>query len=144
MISAALCLHFCSDPDIQHLPFFAISPAFLNSLWSSYYKRIMPFDRASAFFLSLQHKLFYVVMSLARFNLYRLSYEFLIKKAISPKKAKNAQWSFWLEVAGIAVFWTWYIRVLRGTGSWQSALGFLLISNIVPSPLHVQVTQLIT
>jgi delta8-fatty-acid desaturase len=121
------------------MPFFAISPVFMDSLWSSYYKRIMTFDKAAAIFLTVQHKLFYVVMSLARFNLYALSYTFLFKQALQSKKAKHALWSFWLEIAGIAFFWTWYIAVLRGTGSWQRALGYLLISNIVPSPLHVQV-----
>lgn len=32
------------DPDIQHLPFFAISPRFFNSIRSSYHKRILQFD----------------------------------------------------------------------------------------------------
>jgi delta8-fatty-acid desaturase len=128
-----------SDPDIQHLPFLAISPAFFASLWSSYYKFPFVFDRAARFFTQLQHQLFYVVMSLARFNLCRLSYAFLLKRSFAPKRAKGAVWSHWLEVAGIVCFWSWYIPVLRGTGSWQKALAYLLISNVVPSPLHVQV-----
>jgi delta8-fatty-acid desaturase len=128
-----------SDPDIQHLPFLAISPAFFASLWSSYYKFPFVFDRAARFFTGLQHKLFYVVMSLARFNLCRLSYAFLLKRSFAPKRAKGAVWSHWLEVAGIVCFWSWYIPVLRGTGSWPKALAYLLISNVVPSPLHVQV-----
>jgi delta8-fatty-acid desaturase len=131
-----------SDPDIEHLPFFAISPAFFSSLWSSYYRKPFPFDAAARVFVALQHRLFYVVMSLARFNLYRLSYEFLIKKTISPRKGKHATWTHWYEVAGILVFWTWYAAVLRGTGSWPRALAYLLVSNVVPSPLHVQVRVL--
>ncbi|KDQ09772.1 hypothetical protein BOTBODRAFT_164471 [Botryobasidium botryosum FD-172 SS1] len=127
--------HPSHDPDIQHIPFFAIAPAFLTSLWSSYYKRVMKLDGPAAFFLSMQHKLFYVVMSLARFNLYANSYAFLWKRASNPKKG----WSWWLEVAGMAFYWTWYIAVLRGCGTWRKAIAYMLVSHVVTSPLHVQI-----
>lgn len=127
--------HPSHDPDIQHIPFFAISPKFLNSLWSSYYKRIMAHDFFAKIFLSVQHKLFYVVMSLARFNLYANSYSFLIKSGLQGRR----EWTWWLEIVGITFYWTWYSCVLRGCCSWKTALAYLLISHIVPSPLHVQV-----
>lgn len=40
----------------------------------------MKFDEASKVLLSIQHRLYYVVMSLARFNLYANSYAFLYKR----------------------------------------------------------------
>ncbi|KDQ63467.1 hypothetical protein JAAARDRAFT_29485 [Jaapia argillacea MUCL 33604] len=131
--------HPSHDPDIEHLPFFAISPTFFKSLYSSYYKRIMPFDFASRIFLPLQHKLFYVIMSLARFNLYANSYGFLWKTRNDKGKAKGGRWWWRLEIIGLAVFWTWYGRVLYGCGSWQRALAYLLVSHVVTSPLHIQI-----
>lgn len=131
--------HPSHDPDIQHLPFFAISPAFLNSLWSSYYKRIMAFDPVAKFVIKLQHNLFYVVMSLARFNLYNLSYTFLAKNAFKPKRAAGGRWWWWTEVFCLGLFYCWYGAVLRGCGSFGKGLAYLLISNMVPSPLHVQI-----
>ena len=128
-----------SDPDIEHLPFFAISPHFLSNLYSSYYKRIMPFDFAAKVFLRIQHKLFYLVMSLARFNLYRLSYSYLYNSRHASIKARGGRWSWWGEIIGITVFWTWYGALIWGTGSWQDALLYMLVSHVVPSPLHVQV-----
>ncbi|KAG9099697.1 hypothetical protein FRC07_010503 [Ceratobasidium sp. 392] len=127
--------HPSHDPDIQHIPFFAISPKFLSSLWSSYYKRIMAHDAFSRVFLSIQHKLFYIVMSLARFNLYANSYIFLIKSGL--ERRRGGFW--WMEIIGILFYWTWYTTVLRGCGDWKTALAYLLISNVVPSPLHVQI-----
>jgi delta8-fatty-acid desaturase len=131
--------HPSHDPDIQHIPFFAISPVFLSSLWSSYYKRIMTFDVPSKLLISMQHHLYYIVMSLARFNLYANSYGFLAKRFSHPKKGKL----WWLEVGGIVFFWTWLIRVLVGvhrqTGSWGMAVEYILVSHIVASPLHVQI-----
>ncbi|KIJ45688.1 hypothetical protein M422DRAFT_59827 [Sphaerobolus stellatus SS14] len=124
--------HPSHDPDIQHLPFFAISPVFLRNLWSSYYKRILPFDAASALFITIQHKLFYIVMSLARFNLYRLSYEFLLLRA-------KRNWAFYTEVTCLVLFWSWYGTLLYSIGDRKTALAYLLISNVVPSPLHVQI-----
>lgn len=136
LISHIYCL---SDPDIQHLPFFAISPVFLNSLWSSYYKRVMKFDAFAKVVISVQHKLFYVVMSLARFNLYANSYAFLAKSAFQPSRAKGGQWWWWAEVFCLGLFYCWYGLVLKGCGSWGNRFLFLLVSNVVPSPLHVQV-----
>ncbi|KAF8168173.1 delta 8-sphingoloid desaturase protein [Crassisporium funariophilum] len=131
--------HPSHDPDIEHIPFFAISPAFLNSLWSSYYKRTMVFDRFAKIFLSVQHKLFYVVMGFARFNLYVNSYVYLYQKAFDTKRARGGKWAWRLEITGILFFWTWFGRVLYGCGSWQKALAYLVVSHVVTSPLHVQI-----
>ncbi|RDB28989.1 Delta 8-(E)-sphingolipid desaturase [Hypsizygus marmoreus] len=131
--------HPSHDPDIQHLPFFAVSPVFMSSLWSSYYKRVMPFDQFAKIFVSIQHKLFYIVMAFARFNLYVNSYVFLYKKAFDTRRARGAGWSWGLEVVGLVFFWCWFGRVLYGCGSWQMALAYLLVSHAVTSPLHVQI-----
>lgn len=132
-----------SDPDIEHMPFFAISPAFLESLWSSYYKRVLRLDQFSKIVLSMQHRLFYVIMAFARFNLYANSYSFLYQKAFDTKRARGGNWAWRLEVAGIIFFWTWFGSVLYGCGSWQKAVAYLLVSHIVTSPLHVQVITLL-
>jgi len=128
----------CSDPDIEHLPFFAITPLFFRSLWSSYYKRTMAFDRFAAFFVSLQHRLFYIVMAFARFNLYINSYTFLFRKAFDTPRARGGKWAWRLEIVGLVFFWLWFGSVLRGCGSWSKALSYLLVSHAVTSPLHVQ------
>ncbi|KAI0695151.1 fatty acid desaturase-domain-containing protein [Cytidiella melzeri] len=131
--------HHCNDPDIQHLPFFAISPVFFNSLWSSYYKRVMTFDFFSKLFISVQHKLFYVILALARFNLYVNSYAYLAKTAFEAPRAKGGRWWWWSEVFALTLFYCWYGAVLQGCGSWTNILTYLLISNIVASPVHVQI-----
>ncbi|KAI0053317.1 fatty acid/sphingolipid desaturase [Auriscalpium vulgare] len=131
--------HPSHDPDIQHLPFFANTPVFFKNLYSSYYKRELTFDRFSHYIVLVQHRMFYIVMSLARFNLYRLSYTHLWVTRNEPMKVRGGRWSWWLEFAGLVFWWCWYGRVLRGCGSWQTGLMYLLVSNMVPSPLHVQI-----
>ncbi|KAF5337416.1 hypothetical protein D9611_003148 [Ephemerocybe angulata] len=131
--------HPSHDPDIEHIPFFAISTAFFGSLWSSYYKRTMAFDWAARFFISMQHKLFYVIMAFARFNLYANSYTYLYQKAFDTRRARGGAWAWRLEVLGILFFWTWFGYVLYGTGSWQNALAYIMVSHVVTSPLHVQI-----
>jgi delta8-fatty-acid desaturase len=135
------------DPDIQHMPFFAISPKFLVQtsssgkdsstnfgLWSSYYRRVLLFDAPARIFLTLQHRIYYVVMSLGRFNLYAQSYGFL------ALKAKRDKW-FWIETTGMLFFWYWFgVLYLGAMNSWKTRIAALLISHIVTSPLHVQVS----
>jgi len=134
------------DPDIQHMPFFAISPKFLiwqkdpdnegtltPGLWSSYYRRVLAFDAPSRFFLRFQHQLYYIVMSLGRFNLYANSYSFL------ALKAKRNKW-FYLEVTGLAWFAYWFCyRTIASLPSWRLRIAYVLISHILTSPLHVQI-----
>lgn len=50
------------DPDIQHLPFMAISPKFFESLYSVYHERVMVFDFLGRCLVSVQHLLFYPLM----------------------------------------------------------------------------------
>ncbi|KAI6162133.1 fatty acid desaturase-domain-containing protein [Pisolithus thermaeus] len=131
--------HPSHDPDIEHMPFMAISTAFFNSLWSTYYKRTMTFDRFSAFLISLQHKLFYVLLAFGRFNLYVNAYGFLLRTAFDHRKAKGGRWSWWLEVVGVVFFWCWFGALLRGCGSWKMALTYLFTSHLATSPLHLQI-----
>ncbi|KAF8312087.1 delta 8-sphingolipid desaturase [Clavulina sp. PMI_390] len=129
--------HPTHDPDIQHIPFFAISPAFLNSLYSSYYNRVMTFDGPSKVLLALQHRLYYFVMSLARFNLYGNSYGYLYKLGVIRGKRGPL---FWFDIVGIAFFWVWYSYLISGVGGgWKGKLGYILISHIAASPVHVQI-----
>ncbi|KIM66251.1 hypothetical protein SCLCIDRAFT_14609 [Scleroderma citrinum Foug A] len=131
--------HPSHDPDIEHLPFMAISTAFFNSLWSTYYKRTMTFDRFTVLLVSLQHKIFYILLAFGRFNLYVNAYSFLVRKAFDHRRARGGRWSWWLEVIGVGFFWCWFGAVLKGCGSWTMALTYLLVSHIVTSPLHVQI-----
>ncbi|KIR54283.1 delta8-fatty-acid desaturase [Cryptococcus gattii Ru294] len=121
------------DPDIQHIPFFAISKKFFNSLWSTYYKRTMLLDAFAKIMIPFQHNLYYIVLSLARFNLYANSYMFLL----GPKPKRDAFWAY--EITGIVFYWAYYGSMLRHLPSWQMRLGYLLISHIMASPVHVQI-----
>ncbi|KAK4653181.1 hypothetical protein QC762_505820 [Podospora pseudocomata] len=128
------------DPDIEHMPFFAISHRFLASLRSTYYERIMPYDAAAKFFISMQHNLYYVIMLFGRFNLYRLSMEYLILGQ-GPKKGVAA-WHRWFEFAGQVFFWYWfgYELLYKSVDGGWNRFWFVMVSHMVTCPLHVQIT----
>ncbi|KAJ5252110.1 hypothetical protein N7489_002520 [Penicillium chrysogenum] len=128
------------DPDIEHIPFFAISHRFLTSLRSTYYDRIMTFDAPARFLLKFQNYSYYPIMMLARFNLYVLSWEYLLKGQ-APKRGP-AWWHVWFELVGQVFFWTWfgYGLMYKTLPDASSRIIFLLVSHIVSSPLHVQIT----
>jgi delta8-fatty-acid desaturase len=129
------------DPDIEHMPFFAISHRFLGSLRSTYYERVMAYDAAARFFISLQHHLYYVILMFGRFNLYRLSWLHIILGQ-GPKKGPAA-WHRWLEMAGQIFFWTWFgygvVYKCVDTSNWDRFV-FVMVSHMVTCPLHVQIT----
>lgn len=112
------------DPDVQHLPVFAISNKLFASLYSTYHERVMAFDGPAKLLTRCQHILFYPIMLLARFNLYIQSFIYM---AIHGSL---------LEWAAIATFWIWYPALF-----WcPQFLTHFLVTNAVAGILHVQIT----
>lgn len=120
------------DPDIQHLPFLAITTKLFNNIYSTYYKRVLPFDAFARFFVRYQHHLYYLILSFGRFNLHRLSFVYVL----GHDQVRNRK----LELLGITVFFGWFGYVLSYMPSWPMVFAYLMISYVVTSPLHVQIT----
>ncbi|KAF2724051.1 fatty acid/sphingolipid desaturase [Polychaeton citri CBS 116435] len=128
------------DPDIQHMPFFAISHRFFSSLRSTYYDRVMTYDSVAKFTLRYQHWLYYPILTLGRFNLYVLSWQYIFLGQ-GPRKGP-AWWHRYLEVAGQFFFWYWfgYLTLYKSVPSNSQRVLYLLISHAVTMPVHVQIT----
>lgn len=128
------------DPDIEHLPFFAISHRLLGSLRSTYYDRVMEYDAVAKFLIPFQKYTYYALLTFGRFNLYRLSWEYLLTGQ-APSKGP-AWWHRWLELAGQVFFWCWfgYGVVYRSIPTGWDRFVFVMISHMVVMPLHVQIT----
>ena len=128
------------DPDIEHMPFFAVSHRFFESLKSTYYDRIMIYDPFAKFLVRYQHCLYYPILLFGRFNLYRLSWVHLILGQ-GPRKGA-AWWHRWLEITGHVFFWYWfgyqvvYKSIPTAAGRWA----FILVSHMVSGVLHLQIT----
>jgi sphingolipid 8-(E)-desaturase len=128
------------DPDNQHMPFFAVCPKFLKSLYSTYHERLMPFDAFAKAVIPYQAYTYYPILTLGRFNLYVQSWIFLIR-GLGPNKGP-AWWTRWLELAGQVFFWIWFgYGILYKTipTNW-GRFAFVMVSHMVTMPLHVQIT----
>lgn len=127
------------DPDIQHLPFFAISHRFFENVYSSYYERTLEFDKFAQLMMKVQDKLYYVILCFGRFNLYRLGWMYLLGPN-APRRGP-AWWHRYFELLGQVVFWVWYgYGVLGSIPGWGNKIAFLLVSHAITMPLHVQIT----
>lgn len=128
------------DPDIEHMPFFAVSHRLLSGLYSTYYERIMEYDAAAKVLISVQPYTYYFIMLFGRFNLYRLSWDHLILGR-GPKRGPAA-YQRWLEIAGQIFFWSWFgygILYKSIPTAWDRFV-FVIVSHMLQSPLHVQIT----
>ena len=128
------------DPDIEHMPFFAISHRFFDSLRSTYYERVMEFDAVAKWAVKHQDWLYYPLLTMGRFNLYRLSWEFLLL-GLGPRKGP-AWWHRYLELAGQVFFWYWfgYLVCYHSIPTHWDRFIFVMVSHMVTGPLHVQIT----
>ncbi|UJR36780.1 hypothetical protein I4U23_029493 [Adineta vaga] len=120
------------DPDIQHLPFFAITPRFFQSIYSTYHKRILSYTWISAAIIQFQHFTYYIIMCFARFNLQIQSYIYLVKH---PRSAYR-----FVEFCSLLMYWYWYILLLSYIPTYTQRFLYLFISYMVTMPLHVQIT----
>ncbi|KAL0426066.1 UNVERIFIED_CONTAM: Delta(8)-fatty-acid desaturase 2 [Sesamum radiatum] len=118
------------DPDLQHLPFLAVSSSLFQSLTSVFYGRKLTFDSFARFFVSYQHLTFYPVMCVARINLYVQTFLLLFSKRKVPDRALN--------ILGILVFWTWFPLLVSCLPNWKERFLFVLVSFCVTSIQHVQ------
>ncbi|OBZ90534.1 Delta(8)-fatty-acid desaturase [Choanephora cucurbitarum] len=124
--------HLEHDPDVQHLPFLAISTRFFQNLYSTYYQKVLPFDSVARFFIQYQHYLYYLIVSFGRFNLHRLSFVYLL----TAKDVRSRK----LELVGICCFFVWFGTLVSTMPSWSIRIGYVLLSYMTTFPLHVQIT----
>lgn len=127
------------DPDIEHMPFFAITHRLLGDLRSTYYDRVMKYDALAKVLLRVQAWTYYPILSLARFNLYFLSWDYLIAGR-GPRKGP-AKYHRHLEFTGQIFFWIWfgYGLVYKSLPDGWTRFMFIMVSHITASPLHVQI-----
>lgn len=127
------------DPDIEHMPFLAVSHRFFQNMRSTYYDRVMEYDAVAKMTLKVQPYTYYILLLFGRLNLYRLSWEYLIMGK-GPRKG-TAWWHRWLELAGHVFFWSWYgYGVLyKSIPTGGDRFLFFLISHMVPMPVHAQI-----
>jgi fatty acid desaturase len=136
--------HVCTnriedDPDIQHLPIFALHPRFLKSpIFSTFYNHYLPLSAVTHVLVKYQHWTYYPVMAFARFNLYAQGIlEALRLGAYANDMPKKAQKVDFLLLVG---FWIWMVNLVLCLPTWKSRIAFFLLSHNVAGILHVQIT----
>lgn len=146
------------DPDIQHLPVFAVSEKLIGTtemasgtssevkfrlyrdgegLFSFYHMKTFYMDPTARFFLCYQHYLYYPIMAVARFNLYLQSWILIASKDSYRRWGGNRRKT---EVMALAGFWIWFAALLTFLPSFSDRIQFLLISHAIAGLLHVQIT----
>ena len=128
------------DPDIQHLPIFAIDPVLITTrLFSTYSKMYMPLGDIAHILVKHQHWLYYPVMAFARFNLYIQSLNHALRLSFYGT-AGDLIWQQNLQIASLIGFWTWLLALTLSLPTWESRLLFFLPAHMVAGILHVQIT----
>ena len=122
------------DPDIQHLPVFAVSPDFFSNIKSTYHKRTLDFDFFCKLLVPVQHHLYFIINSFGRFLLYALSIGFVMKN--EKREARDMRT---LEITGMISFFTWYSCLVASFNDTYTAFLFILVSHLASSILHLQI-----
>ena len=130
--------HIPADPDIQHFPFFAVSPAHSKGYFSTYHERTFSFDLLSRVLVPLQDKLYYLIMGLARCNLYIQSYVFLLSS--DRFRRGRVQSNRCVELLGLFFFATWFTFLVSLIPTTAGRILFTAISHFLAGILHVQIT----
>ncbi|KAI8913011.1 delta-6 fatty acid desaturase [Powellomyces hirtus] len=119
------------DPDIQQLPFFALSKRFLTNVYSSYYNKTLVFDDVAKAVIPFQHLYYYVILGFGRFLLYFLGWSFVLTEP--GYKKRNA------EITGFVFYFIWLSTLVSMLPSWKMRVMWVLISHISTVFLHIQI-----
>lgn len=121
------------DPDIQHLPVFAITPNFFKVNHKKQIKQYgeVFFWKLSQYIVSMQQYLFYPVMTVARINLHALSVVHVLTHENCPNRL--------LELFALGLFWVWWIFMLSFLPDTTSLVTFYYLSHLSVSLIHVQI-----
>ena len=118
------------DPDIQHLPLFAVTTSLLGAT-SSYYNKVMTFDWISNFFVRNQHFWFIPVMAIARINLY-------VQSLVHILVNMRGVWRV-LEFSAMMVYFSWLTCLIAALPTYQERVVFFLLSHGITGLLHLQI-----
>jgi len=120
------------DPDIQHLPVFAVSDTFFGSLFSKYHSATMVFDKTTQLFVSYQHWYWIPMLMFAKWSLYGQSIAFMLTaKTYVPLR---------YEVATMAAYFTWFFTLAAQFPLLHQKVAFVLLSHMAFGILHLQIT----
>ncbi|XP_065848800.1 acyl-lipid (9-3)-desaturase-like [Euphorbia lathyris] len=106
------------DPDMQHLPFFALSSEFFNSIRSYVHERNLNFDSLARLLVSYQQWTFYPIMCFARTSLFVQSFSLLFSKRRVPNRCQ--------EILGVVLFWIWYPLLVSCLPNWKERVMFVI------------------
>lgn len=130
------------DPDIQHMPVFAIARDVTYKFYSSYHRKWFNDNQQSVILalVRMQHWLFYPIMTVARFNLYAQSFILLCTTSSGIGLKTRI-------VEGVASlgFLYWfssllaYMPVMPEQSAFCERVLYILISHAVAGVLHVQI-----
>ncbi|KAL0848580.1 hypothetical protein Bca101_021827 [Brassica carinata] len=120
------------DPDLQHIPVFAVSSKFFTSMTSRFYHRKLTFDHVARLLVSYQHFTYYPVMCFGRINLFIQTFLLLFSRREVEDRALN--------FAGILVFWTWFPLLVSCLPTWPERFLFVFTSFAVTALQHIQFT----
>lgn len=127
-----VCNSIEADPDIQHLPAFAVNEGIFGKFYSSYHSKWFVTGWLERFLVSYQHWLFYPLMFIyARWNLYVQSYLLLLSPEKTPLKK--------LELGCLVLFAVWMTAVVSTLPTTAERIAYVLIAHGVSGILHVQI-----
>lgn len=129
------------DADVQHLPFMAISEAFLGGIFSRYHDDAMACPPAALAMLSQQHRYFFGILTFARYGLLlqgvkTVGWEW--GKRNTGFGAPNARWTRLLQAAALACFYGYSAALLARLPSVAERLLFTYLSGATFAILHLQ------
>lgn len=131
------------DADVQHLPFMAISEAFLrNGVFSRFHNDRMACGPAERRLLAWQHWYFFPILTVARYGLLlqgvkTVGWEW--GKRNTGFGAPNAVWTRVVEAAALCVFYAYSAALLARLPCLAERLAFTYASGATFAILHLQI-----
>ena len=130
------------DADVQHLPFMAVSEAFLDGIFSRYHNDVMACTPGVLALLSHQHRYFFPILTVARYGLLLQGIKTVgweAHKRHTGFGAPRARLPRLVEALALACFYAYAACLLALLPTLAERLAFTYISGATFAVLHLQI-----
>ena len=137
------CVNSCDhDPDIQHMPFLALSPVFFGSLFSRFHMDTLHFTAAARRFVRVQHLAFFPLLCVARYGLVLQGIKIIgweWHKRHTGFGTPGGAGPRCAEALAYCAYFAYMAALLAALPSWAERGAFVALSHAAFAIMHLQI-----
>mmetsp|Transcript_82896 Transcript_82896/g.101604 ORF Transcript_82896/g.101604 Transcript_82896/m.101604 type:complete len:464 (+) Transcript_82896:33-1424(+) len=124
------------DPDIQHMPFLAITIEYFNNVYSKFHRKVLEYDAFAKILVKYQHIHYVPIIMCGRVFLYIQSFIYVFLNQNHFGDGKRTRFHIRSDQICLILFWCWMPALFQST---LRPFLYFFIAHFTAGILHIQI-----